>query len=181
MRIFIGIGLPDSVKNHLMAIQDKLREKGIKGSWKSDNQFHLTVVFLGEVKPEILPDIKAVLSNVTGKVPELSLQTENIGGFPNLRKPHTIWIGLSGDIELLTTLKNRLDKELHKFGFKPERRTYKPHLTICSRPKFQNLNLSTVEVEDKLLFKVTELFLFQSQQKDGKIVYEVLHRVSLDS
>ena len=41
-----------------------------------------------------------------------------------------VWVGVKGDVDVLTPLQQRLDKGLAGLGFAPENREFSPHLTI---------------------------------------------------
>jgi len=48
MRLFIAINFPDEIKATIAKIRDGLKEKAFRGNFSSDENLHLTLVFLGE-------------------------------------------------------------------------------------------------------------------------------------
>ncbi len=51
MRLFIGIDLPDSIKQTLFEFQTILKAMGLKGAWKTRESMHITLEFLGDIPP----------------------------------------------------------------------------------------------------------------------------------
>ena len=60
--------------------------------------------------------------------PRLSLS--GLGTFPNARNPRVIWAGVSGDIDALSDLHSRAERVATDLGWAPERRPFRPHLTL---------------------------------------------------
>jgi 2'-5' RNA ligase len=53
-----------------------------------------------------------------------------VGGFPNLKNPRVIWVGLEKDgARKLTDLANEIRTKLTKLGFEKDKK-FKPHLTV---------------------------------------------------
>ena len=60
-----------------------------------------------------------------------SFKVEEVGVFPNLGRPATIWAGITEGVSDLTMVFEELDGKLSKLGFERERRRFQPHFTIC--------------------------------------------------
>lgn len=56
MRLFTAILFDDKVKNELYFIRNRLKDMSVKGTFTNFENFHLTLVFLGEVEAETLHD-----------------------------------------------------------------------------------------------------------------------------
>ncbi|MCR5652008.1 MAG: hypothetical protein K6F86_12605 [Lachnospiraceae bacterium] len=48
MRLFIAIQFPDRIKHALSYIQQDMQSVGIKGNYIPEENFHLTLAFIGE-------------------------------------------------------------------------------------------------------------------------------------
>jgi 2'-5' RNA ligase len=59
------------------------------------------------------------------------LVVSGVGAFPNLRQPRVLWVGISGEIEKLLVLQQRIDDGLVPLGFAKEARSFTPHLTLA--------------------------------------------------
>lgn len=181
MRLFIGVDLPAEIKQALIGFQSELRHLGVTGSWKSEDNLHITLEFLGELDSSLIPVLTQTLIKVANNCRPFELNISGIGAFPSFKRPHTLWTALSGSLTELNRLKDELHRELINKGFKLEERKFKPHITLASRPKLHNTELSVVHIKKLGEFWVTEVVLFESRAINGKRVYLDLYRASLVS
>jgi 2'-5' RNA ligase len=137
IRAFVGIPLPDDVREHLLGVQRAIAKRsGPAVKWVDPATMHLTLEFLGDVPRWVLEDVPPALGEALAGAPKVTLSTTGVGAFPNWRKPNVIWVGLDGDIKGLRTLRNRVAAALRDFGFAADPRPYQPHVTIGRlRPK----------------------------------------------
>ena len=95
MRTFIAISLPEKLRMVIAKIQSELksnRENHI--SWPKPHLSHLTLKFLGEVKENDIPRISKCLEDVAANFSPFSLHSTSPGGFPNIKLPKVIWLGV---------------------------------------------------------------------------------------
>lgn len=95
----------------------------------STAQLHITLKFLGDIRPSQVPAIVEILERAAASVPELQLSFRGLGAFPNAQRPEVVWVGLD-ECPPLAGLAAVLDHDLVPLGFAPERRAFHPHLTI---------------------------------------------------
>ncbi len=179
MRVFMGIDLPAALKQVLCEFQAEIKDLGVKGSFKSQENFHITLEFLGEIDPAAKPVLMDVLSCVVRKHRPFLLHIGGIGAFPSFRRPHTLWTAVDGDLRELNKLRDELHDELENRGFVLEKRTFRPHLTIVSHPRLGVADLSSIRTKQLGEFLVVEVILFESKLNEGKRIYEALHTVGL--
>ena len=132
VRCFIAIGLPDEVKaglEHLLAQLKSGRQTSIK--WVDPYSIHLTLKFLGGVDVDRIAPITAAIEEATQGIAPFSLKVEGLGAFPNLRRVQVVWVGVSGEVDKLVHLQQRLESNLAGLGFAPEKRRFSPHLTLA--------------------------------------------------
>jgi 2'-5' RNA ligase len=91
-----------------------------------------------------------------------------------------LWTAVSGSLTELNTLQNEIHIELANNGFVLEDRKFKPHITLASRPKLADLDLSVVQAKNLGEFMVEEVVLYESRAIHGKSTYIDLHRFSLE-
>jgi len=136
MRLFIGIELPDVLRNSVAAIASRVREDiayaapDAQVRWVPPANLHITVWFLGEVRE---PRVEPLVASLTPPLDARSF-TLRIGGggaFPQSGPPRAIWLGLASGREGLITVHEQLRGRLMPLGFAPEARPYSPHLTIA--------------------------------------------------
>jgi 2'-5' RNA ligase len=188
IRAFIASDISDSVKQELADIISKLKlycPDFVK--WTDPEGIHLTLKFLGwidENKPEI---IIGALSRAMDYFYPFRFSFEGLGAFPNKNNPRVLWIGLSGDVEAVTKLQQRIDIELSILGFETERRIFTPHLTLgrvkntVTRIEIARLlkALASLQPDTKKVFGIDSVSLFRSQLTPKGAIYTQLGKISL--
>jgi 2'-5' RNA ligase len=130
IRAFIAVKMPAETMAAITDVQDLLRSQRLNIKWVRPQSIHLTLKFLGNISPEIVPQISEVIAKVaTGEQP-IDLAAKGIGVFPTIRRPRVLWIGLSGETAALLALQQKLEEALIPIGFAKEKRSFKAHLTI---------------------------------------------------
>ncbi|MFQ5722554.1 MAG: RNA 2',3'-cyclic phosphodiesterase [Candidatus Aminicenantales bacterium] len=130
MRTFIAIDLAPSIKDELSHFIQKLASVSSNIKWVKKNGMHLTLKFLGEIEEDKVEEIKSCLSEISKDHAPFSLQLKGTGSFPpGKKKPRVLWIGIEENKNLII-LQSDLEKKLTKLGFPPEKRTFRPHLTL---------------------------------------------------
>jgi 2'-5' RNA ligase len=85
MRLFVGVDLPIVLKQTLLEFQSELRQLGVYASWKSQENFHLTLEFLGELNFTSIPTLSKVLSKVARNNKTFKLSLGGLGAFPSIQ------------------------------------------------------------------------------------------------
>tara|TARA_B100001540_G_scaffold95630_1_gene86203 strand:- start:142 stop:681 length:540 start_codon:yes stop_codon:yes gene_type:complete len=139
MRVFIAIEI--SNKKILEKIQTFQKNLKINAKPTRVDQIHFTLQFLGEIDDVKCQKIKDLLNKISFSQFDVSLK--NVGGFPNLKNPRVIWIGIEKDgAEKLTDLANEIGTKLTTIGFEKDKK-FKPHLTVF-RVKKRIENVSSI-------------------------------------
>ena len=126
MRVFIAI----EISNEEILKNIETFQKNVKINVKPTriDQIHFTLQFLGEIDEAKCMQVKNVLSEISFSQFEISLN--GVGGFPNLKNPRVIWVGVEKDgAERLTQLANEVGTKLTTVGFEKDKK-FKPHLTV---------------------------------------------------
>jgi 2'-5' RNA ligase len=130
VRSFIAIDLPDSVRRQLEALVLELRKSNAQVGWVRIEGVHLTLKFLGNVALDVIEEIKPVLADIASQTAPIHLEPAGCGAFPAIKSPRVVWVGLRGQTDALAELGRRVEEAMAAFGFKPEGRPFKPHVTI---------------------------------------------------
>jgi 2'-5' RNA ligase len=126
MRVFIAIEI--SKKEVLKKIQTFQKNVQIDAKPTKIDQIHFTLEFLGEIDQVKYDQVKSVMEKISFASFDISL--EGIGGFPNLKNPRVIWIGIDKNgAEKLISIANKIKIELAALGFEKDME-FKPHLTV---------------------------------------------------
>jgi 2'-5' RNA ligase len=135
---------------------------------------------MGNVGPEDVPDIKDAVSEVCNGFGPFMLRLKGMGVFPDLRRSRVLWVGLDGEIERMSLLKDSLQEHLSRFGIKKEDRRFRPHLTLGRfRKPERDRSLLTGILSEYRDFgspacRMDELVLFKSDLRSGGAVYTKL-------
>lgn len=129
-RTFIAFELPAVVKQQACQVVERLSFLDDHVRWAKPDGLHLTLKFLGDVSPDLMPKIIRIVQNVAKETSPLTLCVSDLGGFANLKQARVIWLGVKGDVVGLRNFQHTIETELTPFGFVPERRKYFPHITL---------------------------------------------------
>lgn len=129
MRLFVAINFTAKDRQRMHRAARKLRETELPVRWEEVDHLHLTLKFLGEVRPEAAARVKQAVARVAEKTAPFTLQMNGAGAFPTLRRPRVVWLGAEASPEL-RCLKHDLEWELAPLGFQREVRAFHPHVTL---------------------------------------------------
>jgi len=188
VRSFIAIELPDGLKLELSQLEARLKlgeQPWVK--WVDPHSIHLTLKFLGNVAVNRLGDITGAMEAAAQGIPPFSLEVKELGVFPNLRRAQVAWVGISGEVDKLSQLQQRIEANLSPLGFAPESRPFTPHLTLArlrnqaspdERQRFGQLIVST-KFESAHAIKVDAINLMRSQLTREGAIYNRISSVGL--
>ena len=133
IRSFVAIELSDQAMLQLTHLQSRLNDILPPNTvrWTVPQNIHLTLHFLGHLLMDHLDEVALIVRDVAATATPFSLDLSNLGCFPHIRRPRIVWVGLSGEMEVLVNLHRELGERLRQaIRFQPESRPYSPHLTI---------------------------------------------------
>ena len=154
MRTFIAINLDDSIKEAIEKSAAPLRDLKAKIKWVEKENLHLTLRFLGEVRPEIIPDIDRAVKRSCRGVAPFEMALKGMGCFPENRAPRIVWVAVENGVEKVRALAESLKKELSGLPVKSEERAFKAHITIARIKRMADVAAFRSEIK-----KRKELFL----------------------
>lgn len=130
MRSFIAVEISQQIKEALERVLQEFKRVQCDVKWVQPESIHLTLKFLGEIDPNMVPEIKEALEKTLSYHGPFSLSAEGIGAFPKLDNPRVVWVGLGGELDKLAALQKDVEAVLNALGFPKEDRPFKPHLTL---------------------------------------------------
>ena len=190
IRSFIAIELPSELKSILGSFQNEMTSAG--GSfvkWVSPDSIHVTLKFLGNILAEKVEVIGSAIEEACAGAKPFTLEMGELGGFPNLKQPRVLWVGLHGDIERVKLLQMNIDNNLVKLGFDKEKREFTPHITLArmrdkaspvDRRKFGEMVVNK-HFDFRYKIDVESINLMRSQLLPGGAVYSCLAKLKLGS
>ena len=124
IRLFAAVPIPEDIGLALAR-----RQTGLDGArWRTLDQLHVTLRFFGEVREDVARDLDAELAGVGGGPFELELQ--GAGSFGEGDEIRAIWAGVA-DNPALKHLAQACESAARRVGLKPEKRNYRPHVTLA--------------------------------------------------
>jgi len=130
VRAFVGIGLSAACRAAIGTALAPMRLGRARVAWTPERNLHLTLKFLGEIDGGRADELAALMSAAAGDVPPFGLVVEGPGGFPSLRAPRVLWVGIREPLELVGKLQQNMEIALSGAGFPPEDRPFHPHVTL---------------------------------------------------
>jgi len=165
------------VRQVLLRLHNELKGSTLDVRWVRPEGIHLTLVFLGDIREaDLSPIIEAVGKGCSSHEP-FPVSLQGMGCFPNSRGPRVLWVGVESDLERMSLFREDLQDRLLPFGIRPEKRDFRPHLTLG---RFRKLGKRAPGLEELLSehrgltsprCSLNELVLFRSDLKPGGAVY----------
>ncbi len=167
MRAFIAIEIPAQVRSHLSSCAAELKALPVEASWTRPAGIHLTLRFLGEIRPEQKETVAKAMRQAAAGITPFRLELQGLGAFPNLNRPRVLWAGLGGETEAAARLQRNLESSLEEAGFPREERPWKPHLTLAriqhlADPRRFAAGVAACHLPPAA-FEVSRIVLFQSE------------------
>jgi 2'-5' RNA ligase len=134
-RLFFAVPLPNPTKAPIEGLLPEIARAIPDARIAAPAGWHLTLAFLGQVRPESATDVVKVGEAAVAGLPQASLRLEGAGGFPNERRARVLWAGGAGDVEVLASLATKLAGESRAVGLRFEERELQPHLTLARLPR----------------------------------------------
>jgi len=188
VRAFIAIQLPNLIKSALSELQERLKIGGYTSvKWVAPDSIHLTIKFLGDIDSGAVPTITEAISEASRDILQFQLELTEAGAFPNLRTPRVVWVGIGGDTDKLTIIRENLERALIPSGFVPEKRAFSPHLTLgrvrerASSDERRRLGeaIATIELAATPSFTVDSISLMRSILTRERALYSCLSSIDL--
>lgn len=124
IRLFAAISIPPEIGQPLQT-----RQSGIDGArWRPLEALHVTLRFFGEIRQDIARDLDAELMGVGGRPFEMTLS--GAGSFSDGQDVNAVWAGVAESPEL-RRLAEACEGAARRAGLKPEKRNYRPHVTLA--------------------------------------------------
>lgn len=179
MRMFIALPLPPDVQRALYAAQAQLRQVACGGRYVPKENFHITLHFIGKSKD--LAGAAAACDEAVRGIKPCLLRLAGFARFEQAGK-YTAIINLEGDLQELRRLHETLVSALMERGFPLSggHKRFTPHITLAralsageNKDAYLHLRL---DAKEGAAFTANQLVLYQSENRQGAMVYTPLHR-----
>ncbi len=124
MRLFVGLELPDPLRDRLTALYGSL----VGARWTPPENLHLTLRFIGEVPRHVAEEIDHALAAL--RVGSFPLTLSGTGIFNRAGRASALWAGIE-QREAVEHLRRKIETALQRIGLAPERKRFQPHVTLA--------------------------------------------------
>lgn len=185
-RLFFAVELPAEIRERAFELVHQISRRIPQVvKWVEVRNLHITLKFLGGVAAERIGEVIQV-GRKAAKVGEpAELVLSGAGAFPSARNARVLWIGVSGDVDVLGRVAGELERLSAETGLAaPEDRPFRPHLTIGRVRRGTRIpDLSSVFAElgepEVGRVAVEEFVLMRSHLSPHGPTYEVVERLML--
>jgi 2'-5' RNA ligase len=172
-RLFVAADIPDSVRDGLDRDLSPLRDRLSGARWVPQENWHLTLKFIGAVWARLVDDVRRAVGAVAIAHEPFETRLAAVGAFPSERRARVVWAGLDDRDGRIGAIASGLDAALAEFA-KPEDRPFAPHLTVA-----RLRTPASVEEELKALsgaasdpFLLEHIVLYRSHLRRPHPIYE---------
>ncbi|MCX6142784.1 MAG: RNA 2',3'-cyclic phosphodiesterase [Ignavibacteriales bacterium] len=184
IRTFIALPLPGEVISAMADVQRQLVDSGAEVKWDGSEKFHITLKFLGDTDSSLVPEITDQLRKSVGNSQAFELNFAKLGGFPNIDRPHVVWIGATESQQILR-LQSQVERVCTSLGFAADDRAFHAHITLGRVKGNRHLERLTASLKsitfEPLLARCTEVHFVRSELKPTGSVYTLLNSIPLAS
>lgn len=185
-RLFVAIPLPPELRQEVTVLQSTLVKLNLPVTWEESGKLHLTLNFLGEIDNTQLGQVNKIIASAVSGFAPFVLQSAFLETLYKRHEPSIIYLGLSGDVDVLKEMQLTLAKDLEKLDL-PQPERFLPHITIgrlkrTDPPTTKSFldEISGFEFSSLSSFEVTEIILYRSLLSKVGSHYAQLHQFVLE-
>ncbi len=178
---FFAVPLPTTLKQKIHSSLVDLKEESFFKKWVHEEDYHITLAFLGDAPEEKLDKAKSIVKKAMESFPTFIITTSNFGTFGKRDSPRIFWLGLEQSTQL-ADLQKLVYNACMEAGFSLDKKPFNPHITVARKwnkdEAFTSKWLESFQPEQSLTIDVTEIVLFQTHlNKTPK--YEPIYTIPL--
>lgn len=180
MRLFIGVSLP----NHVTDVIDSFKEAYVQydldkleARWVPKNNFHITLLFLGEADSYKLDQVLEVVEKVAKNLNSFQAKTGGLTILSNFKYPKVLALEIKENKNLSALQKALLD-EFNKKDYVFENKKFVPHITLGRfKRRVRDLKSTLKELREppEQEFEISSFEVLETSYSNGEIKY-LLHK-----
>ncbi|MGH8559376.1 MAG: RNA 2',3'-cyclic phosphodiesterase [Methylococcales bacterium] len=160
-RLFFALWPPEKVRQQIQQSRKLYCPTG--GRWTRLQNFHATLVFLGDIAIQRIPVIGNAVSEIEAKVFEMQLDSIRPAPVKGM-----VWLVPGVVPHELLQLVFALRSSIAALNFEIEQHHYQPHVTLIRKlPEA----FDQCQIDDSVRWPVTSFALVESKQARGSSVY----------
>lgn len=178
VRVFVAVELPVQVREGFARSQEQFSRSGARMSLVRPSDAHITLKFIGEIEPRLVPKISDTLGSVSAA--PFSAAAVGVAG-NELRRPRVIWVSVD-DGGGCARLHDLIEDALSPHGIARDRRPYSPHITLARVKQYEpalGKAIASLAKEEFGTFIVDRFCLKRSTLTPEGPIYETITEVKL--
>lgn len=192
LRCFVAVGLPAETKSWLWGMTSKIRSVHRDLKWVAPENYHVTLLFLGDIQRETISGLKKLLKQAVSGFGPFEASIGAPGCFPARGAPRVLYAGIDAGRKELVSLAGRVREALAAAGFSDDK-PFQAHVTVARSSRraaassltpftwtssFDEESGGRRDAGDRR-FGVAEVLLMRSVLRPEGPVYSVLERFTL--
>lgn len=180
-RSFIAINLPAEIKAHLRQLIDELQSKNAPADikWVNPDGIHITLYFLGYLTAQQLEQVAEIINHSIISPTKINLKITTLGGFPNLKKPRTLFRGCQeAGNNNLSDLRAKIGQALKHIKLEIDERPWSIHLTLARLNAPQAISIPIMK-DESLNFIASSVDLMKSELSRSGAKYSLIKKFNL--
>jgi len=185
IRAFIAVEIDEIVRRKLSEIVLEFEKTKCDVKWVKTENFHLTLIFLGDIIQETVDSLKDILRKAVSTFQPFKIEIKGMGTFGHPKYPRVIWAGIEPN-DSIQSLYRAVKTEVTTLKLSVDEKEYIPHLTIGrvrsgrGIPKLMDM-IKLYKTQFFGSSTVDSIVLMKSVLQPSGPVYSVLHKVSFGS
>ncbi len=182
MRLFVGVALPEPIRDEIAGAAASWREMAPELKWVDPALYHLTLQFLGELPAETATELKLALAALPARS-AFRLRLGAVMTLPRGSRARVLALSLTDGFEPLHRLARAVSLITRKHGVPREGRPYRAHLTLARARRGErlpaDLDPAGLAAPPLPAWDVCDFHLYQSELRPGGPLYTSLARFEL--
>ncbi|MBQ7646306.1 MAG: RNA 2',3'-cyclic phosphodiesterase [Clostridia bacterium] len=174
MRLFIALEFPREIKDELYKSGVLLRLFCSSGNFTTKDNFHITLVFIGETDQSRVKEIKQIIDGT-----EIKDRMEiSIGKTGNFRRDDGLFVRFAECGRSVYKLRDELADALIESGFPIDKKPLKPHITMARKACLTDPGAAEKinSIITPLSFVADSITLMRSDRINGKLTYTPVYK-----
>ena len=124
VRLFFGLELPEELHQRIVLLAGSID----RARFVPPENLHITLRFIGEVDEPTMQDVALAADRIWFEPVPITLN--GAGHFESRGRVSAVWLGVEHSAPLMA-LRDRIEAAMVRCGRPPERRKFKPHVTVA--------------------------------------------------
>ena len=167
-RIFLALTPDSELTNLISNLKKRQKHFSLKNStisWAEENDYHITVNFVGSMEPEQKEEMFIALENKS-KLKKLPIEISHLSYFPN--ENSQVFVANINLSPRLQQLYDEVEKIVIRIGFGMTLKLYKPHISLARFKEKTRPFSEIIELEKPISSTMNSLDVYESDFSSGK-------------